>query len=268
MYAPPWRLLITKQLLQLYNGEATLKALRGTYQLIQIIVGVFIRYVVDTGTHTILNSESWRISVGRQMLWGLCFPVTSVDHLCCWTTQSWRSFSAGFVRHLTLAPTGNPGGATLCYPHRAPEHSADDPLIAFARTPCFLFLHIFLGPRSMGLSRRILPAARPTRIYRTEQRDELVVELPASILCTEECCTHRTSDFDVLWHAVLRDSVYVWFFILETKGLSLEEVIDGFTRRWCRTIEFSIGRRDVYRTNIELWKFATCRVKPASSGPI
>ncbi|EEB89861.1 hypothetical protein MPER_11998, partial [Moniliophthora perniciosa FA553] len=58
----------------LYNGETSPKALRGTllvlYQL-QIIVGIFISYIVDLGTHTIPGSASWRIPVGLQLLWGL-----------------------------------------------------------------------------------------------------------------------------------------------------------------------------------------------------
>ncbi|KAF5371780.1 hypothetical protein D9758_003568 [Tetrapyrgos nigripes] len=58
----------------LYNGETAPKALRGTllvlYQL-QIIVGIFISYIIDLGTHSINNSASWRIPVGLQMLWGL-----------------------------------------------------------------------------------------------------------------------------------------------------------------------------------------------------
>uniref|UniRef100_A0A0W0G654 Major facilitator superfamily (MFS) profile domain-containing protein n=2 Tax=Moniliophthora roreri TaxID=221103 RepID=A0A0W0G654_MONRR len=58
----------------LYNGETSPKALRGTllvlYQL-QIIVGIFISYIVDLGTHKIPGSASWRIPVGLQLLWGL-----------------------------------------------------------------------------------------------------------------------------------------------------------------------------------------------------
>ncbi|KAI0073728.1 general substrate transporter [Panus rudis PR-1116 ss-1] len=58
----------------LYNGETSPKALRGMllvlYQL-QIIIGIFISYIIDLGTHTINNSASWRIPVGLQMLWGL-----------------------------------------------------------------------------------------------------------------------------------------------------------------------------------------------------
>jgi SP family sugar:H+ symporter-like MFS transporter len=58
----------------LYNGETAPKALRGTllvlYQL-QIIIGIFLSYIIDLGTHSINNSASWRIPVGLQMAWGL-----------------------------------------------------------------------------------------------------------------------------------------------------------------------------------------------------
>lgn len=58
----------------LYNGETAPKALRGMllvlYQL-QIIIGIFLSYIIDLGTHSINNSASWRIPVGLQMLWGL-----------------------------------------------------------------------------------------------------------------------------------------------------------------------------------------------------
>ncbi|KAH6904945.1 sugar transporter [Coprinopsis sp. MPI-PUGE-AT-0042] len=58
----------------LYTGETAPKALRGTllvlYQL-QIIIGLFLSYVLDLATHTIPNSASWRVPVGLQMLWGL-----------------------------------------------------------------------------------------------------------------------------------------------------------------------------------------------------
>ncbi|KAI0783335.1 general substrate transporter [Abortiporus biennis] len=58
----------------LYNGETSPKALRGMllvlYQL-QIIIGIFISYMIEIGTHHIKNSASWRIPVGLQMLWGL-----------------------------------------------------------------------------------------------------------------------------------------------------------------------------------------------------
>ncbi|KAK7680557.1 hypothetical protein QCA50_016339 [Cerrena zonata] len=58
----------------LYNGETSPKALRGMllvlYQL-QIIMGIFLSYIIDLGTHTIPNSASWRIPVGLQMVWGL-----------------------------------------------------------------------------------------------------------------------------------------------------------------------------------------------------
>ncbi|KAI0370093.1 general substrate transporter [Pilatotrama ljubarskyi] len=58
----------------LYNGETAPKAMRGMllvlYQL-QIIIGIFISYIIDLGTHHINGSASWRIPVGLQMLWGL-----------------------------------------------------------------------------------------------------------------------------------------------------------------------------------------------------
>ncbi|TRM61582.1 general substrate transporter [Schizophyllum amplum] len=58
----------------LYNGETAPKAMRGVllvmYQL-QVIMGIFISYIIDLGTHAIPNSASWRIPVGLQMLWGL-----------------------------------------------------------------------------------------------------------------------------------------------------------------------------------------------------
>ena len=58
----------------LYTGETAPKALRGTllvlYQL-QIIIGLFLSYVLDLATHKIPGSASWRIPVGLQMLWGL-----------------------------------------------------------------------------------------------------------------------------------------------------------------------------------------------------
>ncbi|RDB29189.1 Hexose transporter 2 [Hypsizygus marmoreus] len=58
----------------LYNGETAPKALRGTllvlYQL-QIIIGLFLSYILDLATHTIKSSASWRIPVGLQLLWGL-----------------------------------------------------------------------------------------------------------------------------------------------------------------------------------------------------
>ncbi|KZT22630.1 general substrate transporter [Neolentinus lepideus HHB14362 ss-1] len=57
----------------LYNGETSPKALRGTllvmYQL-QIIMGIFVSYLIDLGTHHLDNSASWRIPVGLQMVWG------------------------------------------------------------------------------------------------------------------------------------------------------------------------------------------------------
>ncbi|KAJ7291914.1 general substrate transporter [Mycena rebaudengoi] len=55
----------------LYNGETAPKALRGTflvlYQL-QIIVGLFLSYVLDLETHAIRGSASWRIPVGIQLV--------------------------------------------------------------------------------------------------------------------------------------------------------------------------------------------------------
>ncbi|KAF9011200.1 general substrate transporter [Cyathus striatus] len=58
----------------LYNGETAPKALRGTllvlYQL-QIIVGIFLSYIIDLATHRINGSASWRVPVGLQLAWGL-----------------------------------------------------------------------------------------------------------------------------------------------------------------------------------------------------
>ncbi|TDL19419.1 general substrate transporter [Rickenella mellea] len=58
----------------LYNGETAPKRIRGTmlvlYQL-QIIVGLFLSYIIDLATHSIQNSASWRIPVGLQLVWGL-----------------------------------------------------------------------------------------------------------------------------------------------------------------------------------------------------
>ncbi|KII94314.1 hypothetical protein PLICRDRAFT_36565 [Plicaturopsis crispa FD-325 SS-3] len=58
----------------LYNGETAPKAIRGSmlvvYQL-QVIMGIFLSYVIDLATHSIDNSASWKIPVGLQMLWGL-----------------------------------------------------------------------------------------------------------------------------------------------------------------------------------------------------
>ncbi|KAF9558302.1 sugar transporter [Agrocybe pediades] len=58
----------------LYNAETAPKALRGTllvlYQL-QIIIGIFISYVLDLATHSVPGSASWRVPVGLQLLWGL-----------------------------------------------------------------------------------------------------------------------------------------------------------------------------------------------------
>ncbi|KAH9835852.1 general substrate transporter [Rhodofomes roseus] len=58
----------------LYNGETAPKALRGMllvlYQ-VQIIMGIFISYVIDLGTHAIKGPASWRIPVGLQIAWGM-----------------------------------------------------------------------------------------------------------------------------------------------------------------------------------------------------
>ncbi|KAI0049845.1 sugar transporter [Auriscalpium vulgare] len=58
----------------LYNGETAPKAIRGMmlvmYQL-QIIMGIFLSYIIDLATHSSKSSASWRIPVGLQMLWGL-----------------------------------------------------------------------------------------------------------------------------------------------------------------------------------------------------
>ncbi|KAI0317252.1 general substrate transporter [Amylostereum chailletii] len=58
----------------LYNGETAPKKIRGMllvmYQL-QIIMGIFLSYIIDLGTHSIDSSASWKIPVGLQMLWGL-----------------------------------------------------------------------------------------------------------------------------------------------------------------------------------------------------
>ncbi|KAH9937389.1 general substrate transporter [Fomitopsis serialis] len=49
----------------LYNGETAPKA------LLQIIMGIFISYVIDLGTHAIKGPASWRIPVGLQIAWGM-----------------------------------------------------------------------------------------------------------------------------------------------------------------------------------------------------
>ncbi|KAI0275470.1 general substrate transporter [Gloeopeniophorella convolvens] len=58
----------------LYNGETAPKSIRGVilvmYQL-QIIMGIFLSYIIDLGTHSIKSSASWRIPTGLQILWGL-----------------------------------------------------------------------------------------------------------------------------------------------------------------------------------------------------
>ncbi|TBU40716.1 general substrate transporter [Dichomitus squalens] len=57
----------------LYNGETAPKAMRGMllvlYQL-QIIIGIFLSYIIDLGTHFIHGPASWRIPVGLQLVWG------------------------------------------------------------------------------------------------------------------------------------------------------------------------------------------------------
>ncbi|KAH9486467.1 Low-affinity glucose transporter [Psilocybe cubensis] len=62
------------QAISLYNSETAPKALRGAmlvlYQL-QIIIGIFLSYILDLATHSISNSASWRIPVGLQLLLGL-----------------------------------------------------------------------------------------------------------------------------------------------------------------------------------------------------
>ncbi|EKM84259.1 hypothetical protein AGABI1DRAFT_52117 [Agaricus bisporus var. burnettii JB137-S8] len=58
----------------LYNGETAPKALRGMllvlYQL-EIIMGIFLSYILDLATHTIDGSASWRVPIGLQLAWGL-----------------------------------------------------------------------------------------------------------------------------------------------------------------------------------------------------
>ncbi|KAF8203957.1 sugar transporter [Pholiota molesta] len=58
----------------LYNGETAPKALRGAmlvlYQL-QIIIGIFLSYILDLATHSLKSSASWRVPVGLQLVWGL-----------------------------------------------------------------------------------------------------------------------------------------------------------------------------------------------------
>ncbi|KAG9035782.1 hypothetical protein FRB95_010550 [Tulasnella sp. JGI-2019a] len=62
----------------LYNGEAAPKKIRGAmlvfYQL-QIIMGLFLSYVIDLATHSIKGSGSWRIPVGLQLVWGVVLFV-------------------------------------------------------------------------------------------------------------------------------------------------------------------------------------------------
>lgn len=58
----------------LYNGETAPKKIRGAllvlYQL-QIIIGIFLSYVLDLATHNIPGTASWKIPIGLQLLWGL-----------------------------------------------------------------------------------------------------------------------------------------------------------------------------------------------------
>ncbi|ORY91683.1 and other transporter-domain-containing protein [Leucosporidium creatinivorum] len=61
-------------LVPLYNGEASPRHLRGTLLVLyqtMIIAGLFSSYLIDWGTHHFLNSASWRIPVGLQILFGL-----------------------------------------------------------------------------------------------------------------------------------------------------------------------------------------------------
>ncbi|KAH9923154.1 general substrate transporter [Epithele typhae] len=57
----------------LYNGETAPKAMRGMllvlYQL-QIIVGIFLSYMIELGSHRIEGPASWRLPVGLQLVWG------------------------------------------------------------------------------------------------------------------------------------------------------------------------------------------------------
>ncbi|EIW87231.1 general substrate transporter [Coniophora puteana RWD-64-598 SS2] len=58
----------------LYNGETAPRAIRGTILVIyqvQIIMGIFLSYLFELGTHRLNGSASWRIPVGLQMVWGL-----------------------------------------------------------------------------------------------------------------------------------------------------------------------------------------------------
>ncbi|WVQ96594.1 hypothetical protein IAU59_003699 [Kwoniella sp. CBS 9459] len=58
----------------LYIGEAAPKKLRGTllvlYQ-VQIATGIFLAYIVNLGTHNLVDSPaSWRVPIGLQLAWG------------------------------------------------------------------------------------------------------------------------------------------------------------------------------------------------------
>lgn len=100
----------------LYNGEAAPKKIRGAmlvlYQL-QIIMGLFLSYVIDLGTHTIKGSASWRIPVGLQMLWGLILIIGI-------------SFLPESPRHLLGTGRDQEALEALCYINGAPPN---DPVI-------------------------------------------------------------------------------------------------------------------------------------------
>ncbi|KAG2124269.1 general substrate transporter [Suillus cothurnatus] len=58
----------------LYSRETAPKAIRGTILVIyqvQIILGIFLSYLFELGSHTINNSATWRIPIGLQMVWGI-----------------------------------------------------------------------------------------------------------------------------------------------------------------------------------------------------
>lgn len=66
----------------LYTGETAPKSLRGTllvvYQL-EIIVGLFLSYILDLATHKIPNSASWRVPVGELQKYTLLGRMKSND---------------------------------------------------------------------------------------------------------------------------------------------------------------------------------------------